>query len=269
MIPKKRTEEDIRASFELILKDHNHISNLTKLEARDFYQLAAKEYKSIIKHSDKIEGYDLLKRSVEILGMEGPPLDKIIEDKSREMNIKIMEDNRCGFVLHFSSGTYLSGLNEIMRYCEKYNIPIHFNQGNTEKQIFDIIHNLEDVISLLDMRWRMPLVKQKERKPKERKIKTLKEACLGERQYEAAKAWLISKNLCDPVTMAWKERRSGKKSTLILRINDLVSRGYAKPLTHEEIIAIAKNTFKVKMGIDIVKRPSVTDDKDRIPYFQG
>jgi hypothetical protein len=62
-----------------------------------------------------------------------------------------------------------------MSYCEKYNIPIHFNQGNTEKQIFDIVHNLEDVISLLDMRLKMPLVKQKERKPKDRKIKTLKQ----------------------------------------------------------------------------------------------
>jgi hypothetical protein len=163
----------------------------------------------------------------------------------------------------------LSGLNEVISYCEKYNIPIHFNQGNTEKQIVDIVHDLEDVISLLEMRWRMPLIKQKERKPKGRKIKTLKEACLGERQFEAAKAWFISKNFCDPVTLAWKDQSGGRKSMLILRIRDLVSRGYAKPLSHEEIMAIAYNTFKVKFGIDIVKRPSVIDDKERIPYFLG
>jgi hypothetical protein len=107
MIPKKRTEEDIRASFELILKDHSHITNLTKLEVQGVSIRWPQKIQVYLKHSDKIEGHEYLLRTMRKLGMEGPPLDKVIEDKSEKSISGIMEENSCGFILHFSDGIYL------------------------------------------------------------------------------------------------------------------------------------------------------------------
>jgi len=256
----------LNAAFEMLLKDHGLITNLTKSEARYFYQIAAKEYRSIFKHSDKLEGHDNLLRAMEKLGMEGPPLDKIIEEKSREVNIKIMEENRSSFVLHISDGSYVSGLTEVLSYCEKYNIAFPLNLGKIPGQIFDIIYNLEDTIKLLEMRWRMPLVKQREGKTKARKILTLKSACKGPKEYEAAKKWLIDNKYCDPETLAWIDKKKGNKSVMVLIIKDLIIKGYLQELNYDEIIEITVNTFKNKALYPTVKQPTILN-YNPIPYF--
>jgi hypothetical protein len=106
-------------------------------------------------------------------------------------------------------------------------------------------------------------------KPTVELIDTLEKACLGSSEYKSIKAWFIKKNLCDPVSLDWLDKKRGNKSILVNYLIDLYNKGYTKSLMQPEIVLIAKNSFNFSLKIDIVKRPKANDPRlPEIPHFK-
>lgn len=256
----------MRAAFELLLKDHDYIANLTKIEARDFYQMAAKEYRLMVKHSNDLEGCDLTQKAMEKSQDIKDTIDLLFDDLAIETHRRIMEESRAGYILKIADGLYISGITEVRQYCDKYNLELSLELMDSIGQVFAHIRNLEEVIQLLEARWRMPLGKQTSRKPEGSKIRTFRAACIGMKQYEAATKYLIDNKYCDPVSLAWIDKTGGHRSIMVLIIKDLIVKGYLHALSHYEIVTIAKNTFKNPVRIPTVKQPHILNYKP-LPYF--
>jgi len=228
--------------------------------------LAAREYRSMVKHSNELEAFDYLQRAMEKSNTIKDFNDKVFDNEIYEASTTLMTDNRSGFILKISDGVYISGLTEVMGFCERYDIALPQKLIHIWESVFKIIRHLEDVIQLLDARVKMPYVKEKQPKTKRKKATTLQEACLGPAQYNAVKGWFIDEGLCDPVTMAWKNRKKGEKSFIVLCIKDLSEKGYTHDLQVDEIIAIVKNTFHFTVDEGTVIRPKGRI-YNRIPFY--
>lgn len=79
-------------------------------------------------------------------------------------------------------------------------------------------------------------------------------------EYNKIMAILVRRKLCQKNTFIWIDCKKGTLSMLASLIKHLHSKGYyhTKP-TNDEVKSIAKNTFKIDMGIDTVKRANLDD----------
>ncbi len=94
-------------------------------------------------------------------------------------------------------------------------------------------------------------------KQKEPDRQTLSETFEDILKYQKVMELLVSKEFCQAHTYLWKDRKVGYKMTLVRILKQLHVQGYYqgnKSLSHDEIKAIANNTFGVQLGIDTVKK---------------
>lgn len=77
-------------------------------------------------------------------------------------------------------------------------------------------------------------------------------------KYQSIMSILIKENLCQEGTLIWIDSKKGNKSVLASLIKHLHSKGYySKYPTNDEVLLIAKNSFKCDIGIDTVKRARI------------
>lgn len=101
---------------------------------------------------------------------------------------------------------------------------------------------------------------------------TLRNVCKGPKEYESIKSWFIENKFCDPVTFNWLDNKKGCKSILANYLTDLKAKRYTDYLNQKQIIAMAKNSFNLDIGIDTIKRLKgnpVTKSLPEIPYFKN
>jgi hypothetical protein len=268
MIPKKKTEDEKRSAFEIMLKNHEYIYELSSGQAKDYLDLANAEYKSIIKKSPEFEAVDLLKKASKKSETAKAIVYGYLNNLSSEASIKILKKSRSKFIFRMTNGKYFNDLQSLIQYCEKYDYPLDVESGLVSWNVEGIITNLEEVIDLLAARVKIPFSQGIKRKPLRKRAETLLDVCLGSMQYESAIKWFINEGLCDPVTLFWRDRKKGYKSILINYIEELTLRGYIRELVDKEIVAIAKNTFNVYISMESAKRPIVLHC-EHIPYFQA
>jgi hypothetical protein len=101
---------------------------------------------------------------------------------------------------------------------------------------------------------------------KEKENLSLEMACSGSKEYGSIKAWFIQNKFCDSVTFGWDEKKF-TLSCLAGYLKDLNKKGYTGKIRHSDIKAIAKNSFKVEMKIDTIKRAKKLTPE--IPYFES
>ena len=108
-------------------------------------------------------------------------------------------------------------------------------------------------------------IEKTKKKPQQKQfIETLKNACIGSKQFEVIEAWLRQSGFVDPVTFKWKDRKGRYRAFLVSHIKDLEIKGYTVELNDASIMHIAKNTFGVKIGISTIQHIKPESD---IPSF--
>ena len=72
---------------------------------------------------------------------------------------------------------------------------------------------------------------------------------------------LANEGYINPDTLIWIDKKKGHKSFAASTIKKLFEFGYLNDSpTNREILNICKNTFKIKIGIDIIKRADVSSN---------
>ncbi len=91
---------------------------------------------------------------------------------------------------------------------------------------------------------------------------TLSQVFKDESEYMKVMDLLVNEKYCDEETHIWIDEKTNTKKILATLIKQLHSKNYYKTnLKNNEVKSIAKNTFRIDMGIDTVKQTKPSDHK--------
>ena len=99
-------------------------------------------------------------------------------------------------------------------------------------------------------------------------ITNLKDACYGPGEFQSIISWFVKKNLIDPDTFLWKDKKSGYKKLLARYLWDLKTKKYTNTLTADEILTIALSSFRVDIRLSTIQHANSISDTELPPFYK-